>query len=55
MQHFRLTVPPATKVDRGGSILSFPKGGLPVVLSEQDHKFPKADVKGNIHDLVDFK
>jgi cytochrome P450 len=54
LQRFRPTVPPGARVDRAGNILSFPKGGLPVVLNPQDGHYTTANVRGNIHDLVDF-
>lgn len=54
LQRYRLTIPEGTRVDRGGSILSFPKGGLPTILSEQDRRFRRTNITGNIHDLVHF-
>lgn len=54
LQRFRPTVPPGARVDRAGNILSFPKGGLPVVLNAQDGQYTPANVRGNIHDLVRF-
>ena len=55
LQRFRLEVPDGTRVDRGGTILSFPKGGLPVRLHAQDRRFAGSRLKGNIHDLLDLR
>jgi len=52
LQRFRIEVPAGARVDRGGTVLSFPKGGLDVYLREQDRLFPPSNVRGNIHDLV---
>lgn len=52
LQRYRIEVPPGARVDRGGTILSFPKGGLDVVLRAQDRQFTRSNVRGNIHDLV---
>ncbi|MEO8287938.1 MAG: cytochrome P450 [Chloroflexota bacterium] len=54
LQQFRIEVPEGARVDRGGTILSFPKGGLDVVLREQDRQFETVTVRGNIHDLVNL-
>jgi cytochrome P450 len=54
LQRFRLEIADGTRVDRSGTILSFPRGQLPVTLREQDHLFPKARVVGNIHQLVEL-
>jgi cytochrome P450 len=54
LQRYRLEVPEGTRVDRGGTILSFPKGGLPVRLHPQDRRFTRSRIKGNIHDLLDL-
>jgi cytochrome P450 len=52
LQRFRIEVPQGARVDRGGTVLSFPKGGLDVYLREQDRRFVSSNVRGNIHDLV---
>lgn len=52
LQRFHLTVPPGTRVDRGGTVLSFPKGVLPVILQPRGQRHPAPSVRGNIHDLV---
>lgn len=52
LQRYHLAVPPNTRVDRGGTVLSFPKGSLPVVLYPRGHDAPPPRVRGNIHDLV---
>lgn len=54
VQRFRLNVPPGTRVDRSGTVLSFPKHILPVGISAQDRQSSATGVKGNIHALVDF-
>jgi hypothetical protein len=54
LQRYRLEVPDGTRVDRGGTILSFPKKGLPIRLHAQDRNFARARIKGNIHDLLDL-
>ena len=54
LQRFRLEVPAGTRVDRAGAILSTPRGGIPVTVRSQDRRFTPANVRGNIHDLVDF-
>lgn len=54
LQRFRLEVPPGTRVDRGGTILSFPKGMLPVWLRPRDDRYAPSSVRGNIHDLVEL-
>jgi cytochrome P450 len=54
LQRFSLVVPPRTRVDRAGSILSRPKGGLPLVLYPPGYRYPPSTVRGNIHDLVQF-
>jgi cytochrome P450 len=52
LQRFRIEVPQGARVDRSGTVLSFPKGGLDVYLREQDRNFSPSNVRGNIHDLV---
>lgn len=54
LQRWRLEVPYRHKVDRGGTILSFPTDGLPITLRTQDRQFSHSAVKGNIHGLVEF-
>jgi cytochrome P450 len=56
LQRFHPVVPPNTRVDRGGSVLSLPRGGLPVVLQspEQAQRLPAPRLRGNIHDLVEL-
>ncbi len=49
VQRFRLTIPDGTKVNRGGTILSFPHPGLPAIVSKQDHRFHAARLRGNIY------
>jgi len=52
VQRFHLTIPEGTRVDRGGTILSTPKGGLPMRLHPRDRHYAPARVRGNIHELV---
>ena len=47
-----IEVPQGARVDRGGTVLSFPRGGLDVYLREQDRHFVSSNVRGNVHDLV---
>lgn len=55
LQRFRLSVPPGTRVDRSGTLLSLPKHRLPMTVSPQDRQFASPGVRGNIHDIVDFE
>jgi cytochrome P450 len=52
LQRYRLALPPGTRVDRGGTVLSFPKHPLMVELHPQDGHFTRTLVRGNIHDWV---
>jgi hypothetical protein len=52
LQRYRLAIAPGTRVDRGGAVLSFPRGPLPVTLHAQDRQFHDAGVRGDIHALV---
>jgi cytochrome P450 len=52
LQRYRLAIAPGTRVDRGGAVLSFPRGPLPVTLHRQDRQFHDAGVRGDIHALV---
>jgi cytochrome P450 len=52
VQRFRIEVPDGTRVDRSGTVLSFPRGGLPIVLHPQDRKFRGSKLRGNIYDLL---
>ncbi len=54
VQRWRLEVPYRHKIDRGGTILAFPKDGLPVTLRTQDRRFFHSAVQGNVHDLLQF-
>lgn len=54
MQRYRLTFKDGARVDRGGTILSFPKGKMPMSVSRQDRRFIVGRATGNVHDLVDF-
>jgi len=54
LQRYRLTLPPKTRVDRSGLVLSAPKGGLPMRIAAQDRQFTKSEVRGNIRSWVDL-
>ncbi|MFL5732803.1 MAG: cytochrome P450 [Chloroflexia bacterium] len=54
LQRYRLEVLDGTRVDRGGTILSFPRGGLPTHLHPQDRQFTRSRLRGNIHQLLDL-
>jgi cytochrome P450 len=54
LQRFRLEIADGTRVDRSGTILSFPKGKLQVKLRDQDRLFGKVRIYGNIHELVEL-
>jgi len=52
VQRYHLTIPEGTRVDRGGTILSTPKGGLPMQLHPRGRHYAPTHVRGNIHELV---
>ena len=52
LQRYRLALPPGARVDRGGTVLSFPRGPLTVELHAQDRQFTRTPVRGNIHDWI---
>ncbi len=52
VQRYRLAVPDGTRVERGGTVLSLPRGGLPVIIHSQDRKFRAGYLRGNISDLL---
>lgn len=54
LQRYRVVIPDQTRVERGGTVLSMPKGGLPMRLAPRDSYAPPAHVHGNIHDLVEL-
>jgi cytochrome P450 len=54
LQRYRLMLPPRTRIDHDGLMLSAPKQGLPVLLVPQDRLFIKSDVRGNIRAMVDL-
>ncbi len=54
LQRWRPAVVQGTRIDRTVKITMGPKNGLPIVLHPQDFKFRAADVRGNIHDMVDM-
>ncbi len=52
VQRIRFAIPDGTRADRGGTILSFPSGGLPVIIHSQDRKFRAGHLRGDISDLL---
>jgi cytochrome P450 len=54
VQRFRLDLPPGSRVDCGGLMLSAPRRGLPMDLGDRDRRCQKTAVSGNIRALVDL-
>ena len=54
LRRFQPTIPPNTRIDRAGTVLSFPKGAMPIVLEARGHRFPAPRIRGNIRDLVNL-
>ncbi len=52
LQQFRIVLADGLKVDRGGTALSGPRGGLPVTLAAPPTIPPAARLRGNIHALL---
>jgi cytochrome P450 len=53
-QRFRLTLPPGSKIDLGGMMLSAPKSGMPVSLNQPGRNKSPGKVRGNILRMVDL-
>jgi cytochrome P450 len=54
LPRFRLSLVAGQMVNRRGVILSYPEGGMPMQLHQQDGRFDKVPVRGNIHKLLDL-
>ena len=54
VQRFRLSVISGSRIDRHLVVTMGPKHGMPMMVYEQDRKFQKNPVKGNIHEMVDL-
>jgi cytochrome P450 len=52
IQRFRLAVVPGVRIDRKSDITLSPRGGIPVAIRRQDHRFGTSPVQGNIHDIL---
>lgn len=53
LQKLRVAVVPGARIDRAVRITMNPKFGMPMVLHAQDRNFQAAEVRGNIHEMVD--
>ena len=54
LQRYRLALPPNTRIDFGGLMLSAPKRGLPVVIERQGRRSVRSEVRGSIRSVVDL-
>jgi hypothetical protein len=54
LQRWRLAVVPGSRIDRSVKITMGPKHGMPMVLHRQDRVFQGAEVRGNVHEMVDM-
>ena len=54
LQRFRLQVVSGAKVERVVRVTMSPRYDIPIRIFEQDRKFTRSDVRGNIHDMVDM-
>lgn len=54
LQRFRLSLPAKTRVDLSGIMLSAPRGGLPVLVHQQDFKTSRSEIHGNIEGLINL-
>jgi cytochrome P450 len=52
LTRFRLTVLPGARIDRTVKITMSCKYGMPMILADQDRRFEKTPVSGNIHEMV---
>ena len=54
LQRYRLQCLPQQRVDRSGLIVITPKGGLPVIVHQQDRQFTRGvgGIRGNIREMV---
>ncbi|MGH8601908.1 MAG: cytochrome P450 [Gammaproteobacteria bacterium] len=56
MQRFRLQCAPSIVINRAGSIVLTPHGGLSMTIHAQDRRFQEGvgDVRGNVREMVDL-
>jgi cytochrome P450 len=54
LQKWRLAIVPGSRIQRTFEFTMRPKYGLPMILHAQDREFAAADVRGNIHEMVDL-
>ena len=54
LQRYRLRVAPGTRIDRCFRMSLTPRHGLPMIIATQDRQFAKSEVRGNIHEMIDF-
>lgn len=54
LQRFRLDTVANAQIDHQFRITLSPKGGIPMVVAQQDRQFVKVPVRGNIHKMIDL-
>lgn len=54
IERFCLTNPPGAKVDYAASIFVAPRGGLPMQVHLHTGNFPRTEIKGNVHTVVEL-
>ena len=54
VQRFRFSVISGSRIDRHLVVTMGPKHGMPMTVFDQDGKFTKNPVRGNIHEMVDL-
>jgi cytochrome P450 len=54
LQRFRLAVAPGARIDRTYRLSLEPLEGMPMVVSKQDRRFTRNEIRGNIHEMIDF-
>jgi len=54
LQRYRVTLPPDSKIDFGGMMLSAPKSGMPIQLNPPGRHQDMSRVRGNISSMVDL-
>ncbi|MBI4430492.1 MAG: cytochrome P450 [Candidatus Omnitrophica bacterium] len=55
VQRFRLSVVPHARINRHLVVTMGPQHGMPMTVHEQDRRFGKNPVRGNIHEMVDLR
>jgi cytochrome P450 len=55
LQRFRLEVIPGAKVERVVRVTMSPRHDIPIKIFEQDRKFTRSDVRGNINEMVEMR